>query len=386
MLSVDPAGRRAPTHPGHLTSGRPAGRLAAGIGTMHISRREFVKATSQAAAGVTLGLGALGQQGSAPTLGRPRVVRASDPAATSWDYHSNYYFEFIDQAVVDRMFLDGLKALTGGVSVLGARGGLVANYRPGERIAIKINLNNNADKSNQIDASAPVLNALLRALIEYEGVPAENVYVYDVSRPIPWSRIRSRVPWPVTYVQTGDPLAQADPNAPIQFRYIPTQYCPLVLSQADHLIDLCLFKDHQYVLATMGMKNHFGTTRPSPANLHSPIHPNISDLNATPHIRQKTRLIVGDALFGIYTGGPYGSPQRWATFPGGPTPNSIFLGFDPVATESVMIDYLIAEQVYRGIPLLPHDYLHDAMRHHGLGWHEHRDANGRYRVIDYVEV
>lgn len=97
-------------------------------------------------------------------------------------------------------------------------------------------------------------------------------------------------------------------------------------------------------------------------------------------------MIVGDALFGVYTGGPYGVPQQWATFPGGQTPNSIFLGVDPVATESVMIDYLIAEQDYRGIPLLSHAYLHDAMDHHRLGFHEHRGANGEYANIEYVEL
>jgi len=351
----------------------------------HISRRDFVKGTSQAAV-MTLGLGALGQQSSVFRTGRPRVVRAHDRAATSWDYRSDYYFDFIDQAVVDRMFQKALQALMGVSSTLKACHLLLPTYRSGDRIAIKINVNNHADQSNQIDATAPVLNAVLRSLIDQMGVPAVDVYVYDVSRTIPWFRIRNRVPWNVTYVQSGDSLAQMDHNAPIHFRNIPTQYCPYVLSQADHLIDLCLFKDHQYVLATMGMKNHFGTTRPSPANLHSPIHPNISDLNATPHIRHKTRLIVGDALFAIYTGGPYGQPQQWTTFPGGPTPNSIFLGLDPVATESVMIDYLIAEQVYRGIPLLSHDYLHDAMSTYGLGWHEHRDATGQYRIIDYVEL
>jgi hypothetical protein len=352
----------------------------------HITRRDFVKGTSQAAAGVTLGLSALGQQTTVSRTGKPRVVRAHDPAATSWNYQSNYYFDFIDQAVVDRMFFKALQTLVDESSIYKACDQLIPTYRQGDKIAIKINLNNNANQSNQIDATAPVLNAVLLALISYKGVPAGDVYVYDVSRVIPAFRIRNRVPWSVTYVQSGDSLAQADPSAPIHFRNIPTQYCPYVLSQADHLIDLCLFKDHLYVLATMFMKNHFGTTRPGPSYLHTPINPNISDLNATPHIREKTRLLVGDALFGVYTGGPYGPPQQWATFPGGPTPNSIFLGFDPVATESVMIDYLIAEQVYRGIPLLSHDYLHDAMSTNHLGWHEHRNASGHYRGIDYVEV
>jgi hypothetical protein len=351
-----------------------------------ISRREFVQGTSQVAAGVALGLTASGQQGPVVGASRPRVVRAFDKTATSWDYVSNYYFDFIDQAVVDRMFLKSLLVLTGEATVRAACHQAFPTYQPGDKIAIKINLNNTANQSNDIDATAPVLNAVLLALTVHLGMPPGDIYVYDVSRAIPAFRIRNRVPWSVNYVQSGDSLAQANPAAPIQFRNIATQYCPFVLTQAAHLIDLCRFKNHLYVLGTMAMKNHFGTTRPGPSYLHTPISPNLSDLNATPHIRYKTRLIVGDALFGIYSGGPYGRPQRWATFPGGPTPNSIFVGFDPVATESVMTDYLIAEQVYRGVPLLSHDYLHDAMTTHGLGYHEHRAANGSYAVIDYRQI
>lgn len=352
----------------------------------HLSRRGFVKGTSQAAAGVALGLSAFGRQLPLSERPIPRVVRAYDRNATSWNYQASYYFDFIDQAAVDQMFISGLQALTGARSPREACQRLMPTYQAGDKIAIKINLNNNANQSNEIDATAPVLNAVLLALIVVNGVPEADIYIYDVSRAIPTYRIRNRVPWNVSYVEAGDALAQADPNAPIQFRGIGTQYCPFVLTQAAHLIDLPLFKDHLFVLATMGMKNHFGTTRPGPSYLHSPIHQNLSDLNATPHIRDKTRLIVGDALFGVYTGGPYGVPQQWATFPGGPNPNSLFLGIDPVATESVMIDYLIAEELHHGITPKSHEYLHDAMDYNGLGVHEHRDANGRYHQIEYVEL
>ena len=51
-----------------------------------------------------------------------------------------------------------------------------------------------------------------------------------------------------------------------------------------------------------------------------------------------------------------------------------------------MIDYLIAEQEYHKVPLLSHFYLHDAMRYHKLGVHEHRNNNNQYNYIDYVEL
>jgi hypothetical protein len=356
-----------------------------GTNPQSITRREFVKSTSRAAVGMALGLGALHRvvHGGERI---PRVVRAFDINATDWDWVSEYYFDYVDQLAVNRMLFQGIRALTGTRSDQKAWSRLMTGYQRGNKVAIKINCNNYADRSNEIDATAPVLNAVVFGLIKGFGVPEGNIYVYDVSRPIPAFRIRDRVPWGVNFVQAGDSLAQADNDAPIEFRYAATQHCPYVLTQADHLIDLCLFKDHLFVLATMFMKNHYGTPRPGPMFLHNNINYNISDLNATPHIRNKTRLLVGDALFGVWDGGPYGVPMRWDTFPNGPAPNSIFLGTDPVAVESVMVDYLIAEQEYHGVPLLSHDYLHDAMDYHGLGIHEHRDAQGHYQNIDYVEL
>jgi uncharacterized protein (DUF362 family) len=259
-------------------------------------------------------------------------------------------------------------------------------YNPGDKWAIKINCNNRADQSNEIDATAPVIIAVLRVLIDYLGVEPSDIYVYDASRPISYLRIRYRIPYGINYVESGDPLAKADPDSAISFRHISTQYLPYVVSRAQHLINIPLFKDHSLVLATMALKNHFGTTRPGPVFLHNPIDYNLSDLNANSQIRHKTRLIVADALFGVWNGGPGGKPMQWHTFPGGPTPNSIFVGFDPVAHESVMVDYLIAEQEYHNIHLLSHFYLHDAMRHHKLGVHEHRDSSGNYSYIDYIEL
>lgn len=346
-----------------------------------ISRRQFVKSSALAGAALSLG----GKAG--PLVGkRPRVVRVHDQNATSWDYHSNYYFDYVDQQAVDRMLLKGIQTLMGSPSKSVMLDGLLRGYRRGHKVAIKINCNNRSDRSNEIDATAPVINAVLKGLIAYLGVPERSIYVYDTSREIYTFRIRDRVLWDVNFVESGDDLAQADYDAPISFRMIGDQYCPKVLTQADHLINLPLFKDHLFVLSTMGMKNHFGTTRPGPSYLHSPINENLADLNATHHIRDKTRLVVGDALFGVYTGGPYGVPQQWQTFPDGPTPNSLFLGVDPVAIESVMVDYLIAEQEHHGITLLSHDYLHDAMDVHGLGIHEHRDEQGNYAAINYLEI
>ena len=358
----------------------------------YISRREFMKMTSKAAAAMAFGLGAIrSERITVPDTvrwgRRPRVVRTYDANATWWDYSSNYYFDFVDQQSVNRLVLRGARELMGTASDTKAWSRLLGGGTHKRAIvAIKINCNNYSNQSNVIDATAPTINAVLRGLCGILGIPPGNIYVYDCTRPIYQWRIRDRVNWNVNFVQSGDSLAQPDYNAPIEFRGIGDQYCPYVLTQANHLINLNLFKDHSLVLSTMGFKNHFGTSRPGPWYLHTPIQTNLSDLNATPHIRDKTRLTVADALWGVYTGGPGGWPQQWHTFPGGPTPNSIFLGRDPVAVESVQVDYLIQEQEYHGISLLSHEYLHDAMEYHRLGVHEHWDENHQYHIIDYVEI
>jgi len=347
-----------------------------------MTRRDFFKKSALLGTGLVAGVSAADAHiAQRTTVKRPKIVRAYSPDATYWDYASNYYFDFVHQDVVNDMVAQGVNVLTNNNP-----GQLLERYTPGDKWAIKINLNNYSDASNEIDATAPSINAVLSLLVEDLGIPETDIYVYDTSRPIPDFRVRSRILYDVVFVQSGDALAQADYSAPISFRYISTQYMPLVLSTSQHLINLTLFKDHLFCLSTMAFKNHFGTTKPGPANLHSPIHENLSDLSASSHIRDKTRLIVGDALFGVWDGGPYGWPMQWSTFPGGPTPNSIFLGNDPVAHESVMVDYLIAEQEYHGVTLLSHQFLHDAMEYHNLGIHEHRDENGKYRSIRYVEL
>ena len=348
-----------------------------------ISRRDFLKKSALLGAGLAVGVRPEFESiGVKVPRQYPRIVRAYSPNATNWDYESDYYFDYIDQDVVNEMVRTGIRELT-----KGDYGQIAEHYTPGDKWAIKINCVSNGPESNEIDATAPVIIAVLILLIEYLGIPPSDIYIYDVARFISSFRIRDRIPYEVNYVQSGDSLAQADPDSPIEFRNIDTQYMPYVISNSQHVINIPLFKDHSYCLSTMAFKNHFGTTRPGPSNLHPPyLHYNLSDLNANSNIRYKTRLIVADALFGIWDGGPYGIPMQWDTFPGGATPNSIFLGFDPVAHESVMIDYLIEEQEYHGVQLLSHDFLHDAMEYHNLGVHEHRDEYGNYHNIDNVEI
>jgi hypothetical protein len=352
-----------------------------------VHRRDFLKTGAAAAAGAAVTWPYTEKRAMAADTvrARPKVVRVHDDRATFWDYSSNYYFDHVDQDVVDNMLDVGVKCLTNSLTAADAWDVIMDSYTAGDKVAVKINMNNYAGMSNEMDAIAPSINALCRGLVDIKGIPAADIRVFDCSRPIHQQRVKDRTNYAVTWVESGDTLAGADYSAPVTFRNISTQYIPLVVSQSQHLINLPLFKDHFYVLATMCFKNHLGTSKPGPSNLHSSMHTNLSDFYVNPHIRDKTRLVMGDALFGLYNGGPYGNPMQWSTFPNGPTPNSLFLAFDPVAHESVMVDYLLAEQAHHGISETSHNYLHEAADYHNLGVHEHRSAQGYYSNIHYIE-
>ena len=111
------------------------------------------------------------------------------------------------------------------------------------------------------------------------------------------------------------------------------------------------------------------------------------DLNANPHIRDKTRLILGD---GIYASRDRhdSAPAPWTTF-GNQAPCSLFFASDPVSIDCVMHDLLKAE---RGAaqPAASNAYLRLAEQA-GMGMFEAGDpwqmpAGSGYGKIDYRKI
>ena len=89
------------------------------------------------------------------------------------------------------------------------------------------------------------------------------------------------------------------------------------------------------------MKNHYGSVD-NPGAMHSNnCDPFIAELNNAPDIKNKTKLIVLDALLGIYLGGPGGAPQF--------KPNTIAMSSDTVAMDWYGMQLINEERRNRGI-------------------------------------
>jgi hypothetical protein len=305
------------------------------------------------------------------------VVHVRDAGATDWD-GSGWYGDAVDQTTVDTMVQQGLQTLTGEGSWTDIWDDLFSQvqpsgYQPGQRIAIKVNLNNSSNGGcsgaySQIDALPQPVKALIAGLVG-AGVNQDDIWIYDATMEGCIIPDRFRTPilssYPsIQFYGKGDcsgviPVSHgghssltvqfSDPHGNLRDRYLTD-----VLYNATYLINMPILKIHSISPVTLGFKNHFGSIKvvvwPGDDNLHNYIGPSGSlysstyspmvDIFKNTNIKDKTILTVGDGLYGAF-GRVSAPPTSWNTF--GDVPNSLFFSKDPVAIECVMTDLFIAE-------------------------------------------
>ena len=298
----------------------------------------------------------------------------------------------------------GLMALTGTSTVANAWRALLPNYRPGQGIAIKVNLNNAFqcdDADGQIDALIHPVNGIVRGLKQI-GVMETDIWLYDAKRAIPQRLVAASQYSNIRYygrLPCGHDEARFDSNdAHAYVAFSPPSGIPLpprvkitdVLIQATYLINMPIMKTHGGMGITLSFKNHLGTVdQPAAfhdyAGLNGPYYGSdyspLVDLYRNSHIAGKTVLIIGDGLFAARDNNT-APPSPWQTC-GSQVPNSLFFAADPVAIDCVMYDFLAAEA---DVPATADDYLRLASDA-GLGVFERGDPWGSgYTRIDYVRM
>jgi hypothetical protein len=110
-----------------------------------------------------------------------------------------------------------------------------------------------------------------------------------------------------------------------------------LLKDCDALINIPVLKSHMMAGITFAMKNHYGSIY-YPDLLHGDEMRGVAALNAIPEIKDRTRLIIGDALSANlrYT---YSFPYWKEDWIG----DSIFMSFDPVAHDTMGLKLLTRE-------------------------------------------
>jgi len=356
--------------------------------------------------------------GTAKGIFPGRVVWMRDSTAAHWNGSSGYWWNDANtnQTVVDSMLSRSLRSLTGKSSDTASWTALFSyfnqqhgkgnvGYSAGEKIAVKINLNNSTSQSNPGNssvASPQMVLSLLRQMVNKAGVPDSNITFYDLIRSVPTpivTKCKTEFPnvhfmgWDntsdqekyirdsTTYLHWSDSLT-LEKDASVSAKGGNRTFLPTTVSKAAYLINLANLKGHSYAGITCCAKNHFGTLSvdddschpyiwaPHAAGVHAyvAVHDNawspqltfaarpmgsynaLVDLMGHKDLGGKTLLFMVDALYAMQT--EHGSNQtpvslnsRWRSVPfNNNWTSSLFLSQDDVALESVCLDFLRTEQ------------------------------------------
>jgi hypothetical protein len=317
--------------------------------------------------------------GTAKGIFPGRVVWDRDIAATPWDGKTGRWWEDgtgVNQHVVSTMISKSLRTLSGAESDAASwealfryhnrscgRGDL--GYVVGERIAVKINCNNAydgyGDADNQIDASPQMVFALLDQLVRVAKVPEDRISVYEATRVIP-----DRVFLKSHHAFPGVRFVDSQGNGkngryPVEYQKDILHYSvekpmvgkdlPKCVTEATYLINMSLMKGHPTTGVTLTAKNHYGTVdvRDHEVYVNSHSHPMgiyhpFVDMIGSKQLGAKTMLFILDGLYGIRDVnddvGPY---AHWEKLFHGEWLASIFLSQDPIAIDSVGLDFLRTE-------------------------------------------
>ena len=347
--------------------------------------------------------------GVAKGLHPGRVVWVHDPDATDWDGPGDGHWwqtSHTNQAAVDQMMSRAIQALTGEPADSAAwdrlfkhfnrtRGKGDVGYRPGEKIAVKVNfvgciwrwdsVNPQSydleKRPDYMNTSPQMMLALLRQLVNKVGVEGADVAIGDSLARFPnqyYKILHDEFP-KVRYLDHEGKFgrtAMKPSSVPLYWGCHPEgclqDYVPVSFAEADYLINLANLKCHTAAGVTLCAKNHYGSLVRWPVqegyyDMHESgfasgmaQYRNLVDLMGHAHVGGKTMLYLID---GLYAGRhPIDTaPMKWNSAPfASDWTSSLFASQDPVAVDSVAFDFLWAEWDDYPHKSGAEDYLHEA--------------------------
>lgn len=359
-----------------------------------------------------------------------RVVWVRDNGATNWDGSKGNWWDEgnTDQSVVDYMMSKAIQSLTAEPNNKSAWDALFRHfnktkgfgdvgYQLGEKIAIKINMNQDSGGTWRPAGGYPspqVIYSVLNQLINVVGVPGHLITIYDASRyignPI-YNKVSSNADpnfQNISFVvrpnlaRSGRIAATYDAANPL-YTKAPIAYFPQCVTQAKYLINMALLRPHSLYGITVCAKNHFGSTyfptsggwTPSPLHSYG-LRTNpmgsyncLVSLNGHKHLAGKTLLYMIDGLYpSKFQEAVGGDVIKYQSF-GDDWFSSMLISQDPVAIDSVAFDFMRNEPRCTNVTGRPDNYLHemalannppsetfydpegDGIRLESLGVHEH---------------
>ncbi|MFA6449090.1 MAG: DUF362 domain-containing protein [bacterium] len=317
----------------------------------NISRRVFIKSAAKTVAGLgalpLIGETALGADAAGAAAAgkdaRVCLVQSKTPIVKGDEA----------KAIFKRMLDEGVKNI--------ANGGNVdkywrASFKPDDRVAIKVN--GFGYKGN----CGSLLAGAICERLKGAGVKPENVVIYENSDgSLKGSGYKINFDGPGFRCYGTDRVGhmeKAIKSGACEARYTK------ILERCTALINMPTLKSHNMAGVTISLKNHYGSFS-NPRDYHgNDCDPFIADINTADIIRNKTRLVVCDAVKVLFCGGPDWVPAWTADF------NGILVSADPVALDSIgykIIKKLRKESGIRPLPYNPEPKQIKTAQKNGIG-------------------
>ena len=223
----------------------------------------------------------------------------------------------LDPSVLNQM-LDGLIVQLTGLSP--ANKAWRAIFDPSERIALKVNTILGSITGTHVPLVLAVADRL-----QASGIPAENIVIYDRN-----TYELQIAGYPLNDKNTGVQCLATNDLYTGDWKVVNTSVkLSQVLMDCNALINIPILKQHGMAGVSFAMKNHYGTIdKPSRFHAGENIQRGIPEINALPPIKERSRLIIGDALQ-IVLGNSWTAAEK---------ANTITMSFDPVAHDTIGLE------------------------------------------------
>jgi uncharacterized protein (DUF362 family) len=299
------------------------GSIGAGAGLASSCRRETETQASARTAS------------AASSAGRARVVSVRRPDVFGKNDKSDVRGLGIDSKLVYKMVDESVTALVGTKTSEDAWKKL---FGPRDVVGIKVNCLG----GRMISSHPAIVEGIVQGLRK-AGVSDDNIIVWDR-----FSRELKAGGFPVNVAAKGVRYLGTDARGygyylePIQYRSIGSLFSSILTSRCNAIISVPVLKDHDLAGITLNLKNFFGAIQKPSLYHENGCDPYIADLNAHPLIKDKMRLVVADALLGVYDGGPSYKPDGAWRHAG------VLASTDPVAIDRVAANIIEAKRAEAG--------------------------------------
>lgn len=325
-----------------------------------------------------------------------RVAWIHSPGVANWDGRTGLWVEdrWNRQDKADAMIREALVQLTGEKTIAKAWKALFKhfnkthnrgsrNYRHGEKIAVKLNMNNAITHHDTIELnSSPFMTlALVRSMVKDGGVRQQDIILCEPSRAITdsiYNKVHREFPNVIFIDNIGGDGRQKCEYYADQINYSTdngkmARGLAKCIVDADYLINSALLKTHSGPGVTLTSKNWYGATDINllwRQNAHNNISPDkrhgkpgyktFVDFIAHKNLGQKTLLFLIDGTYGSrdVNGAP---APKWQKEPfNGDWACSIIVSQDELACDAVGMDILIGEWPEFGSLNYCDEYLREA--------------------------